>query len=248
MKTQQLKMRIEEIPTVAMFVKQSYLKDKADFEAYSPKFDAQFETDYNACLDALKSLINSRLKIGQIKLITEAVNKGMDNARPLILRLEGYALRAKGLDSTVDNFGFKKVRSCIDHKDAEGFFSEGSIMMKNVENNMDVLKAEGYTDAEKDKLKQMIEKVAGDNLKQNDMINEKERIVQENTQLINNMKGMITLINDTGKRLYKFSDEEKTHEYTMSKIMSRIRRASNNETVNPVVTVPVEGTVGSNPV
>jgi asparagine N-glycosylation enzyme membrane subunit Stt3 len=102
-------------------------------------------------------------------------------------------------------------------------------MLGNVNNNFDALNAEGYTETEKINFNALLDKIDSDNLNQIELNKEKERIVKDNKELINNMKKMISLINNTGKALYKYTNYEKTNEYTLTKIMHRVRNAMSKD-------------------
>src|SRR5437867_2417359 len=91
--------RIEEIPTVGRFVKDSYMRDTVDFVAYSPDFNPGYLIAYTDKQTLVEALVNPIQFTNEMKLITERLTKNMEALRPLLDRVEGYAVRAAGVQT-----------------------------------------------------------------------------------------------------------------------------------------------------
>ncbi len=221
--------KIEEFPSLAAFVRESFVRDLNEFKAFNPRYNDEFSATLDADLRQLNNLVNNKLKLGQAKLLTQQLHEGMAGLRPHITRIEGYIRSASGLTTVTDSFMVKELRMSISKNDAEGVVGAAMTLLQNAQNNMDVLTAEGYTGELHTLFSGLISNISEINNRRNVMLNEKEKKVQENHIMLNNLWKKLQNIMDTGKRLYKYSDMEKTQEYTVAKVMSRIRKMNNKE-------------------
>lgn len=218
--------RKDDLIVAAKVVLEGFKKDIADFENFSPRYNAAFVSELEGILSNISSVSNSVIKMGEQKMVTEQLYKHVDELLPFVYRIEGYVLRAEGMDVGSEDFEIKKVYKKIRSKDVEGLYFELMLMCGNIENNMSQLVAEGYSSAMHDELKLRIETIKNGNVLQNTKMNEKLAAVQNNTMYLNDLYKRIGDIMDAGKRIYKYTNEAKTHEYTWCRILRMMNRRS----------------------
>ncbi|MEZ5195324.1 MAG: hypothetical protein R2764_02665 [Bacteroidales bacterium] len=216
--------RLEEVPVVASMVMDSLNRDLADFTAFSPKYDAVFVSDIATKVKAVEVKTNTQVYIAQLKTITTSLYNSTDSLRPLMTRLEGYVMLAKDeLNIAPADFGISDVRNKIGTKDVEGLLDKLAITLMHTTNNLAVLETKGFTAEALTELETLTEAIRSKNPEQNLKMDEKEAGVQANLGLIKELWEIIAEVMDIGKRLYKYDDTEKTGDYTISTIKSRIR-------------------------
>ena len=221
--------RIEELPSACEMIRDSFARDLTDFTTYAAKYNATYMSALDLKLKELDNLVNNKIKIGEVKKMTEVLYEATDSLRPLLAKIEGYVINAEGLTVPAKNFRFKEAREKITNKDMEGVLLENKTIKKLLEDNMTEVEAEGYTAAKHTEFSNLISDIDAQNRARNLKVDEKEAMVQANMVFLNTLYKEIKKIADIGKRLYKFTDKEKTGDYTISKIISRISNRTPSE-------------------
>lgn len=218
--------RIEEMPVLGKFLQDSFLRDFADFQGYSPDFNNAYKTNFAAKLTAVEGIVNPIKIMAELKKITERLYENIDSLRPLLNKLEGYVNRADdNLSILPGDFGIKPVRDKISNKDQEGLSENLKVLLQNVDDNFTALSAKGFTAAAQTVLINLRDSINTDNEAQNVKMDEREAKVQENYDVLIELWEIMSDVMDAGRvRLYKFTDKEKAGDYTLATLKNRIRQ------------------------
>ncbi|MBK5285233.1 MAG: carboxypeptidase regulatory-like domain-containing protein [Bacteroidia bacterium] len=219
-----IKARIEELPTLAQFSIDSYIRDKADFMAYKPaKYIASYAADLAAKKLAVAAVVNPKQLTAELALITLRLSTNIIAVRPLMDRLEGYVRDAVGLTVLPKNFGIKEVRKKITSDDQEGLDGALLYLEGNIGNNMPALTAVGYSVPQQTQLTTLHGKINLDNAAQNAKMSARALLVVQNMGIINDLAKTLKDLWADGKSLYKSSDKVRLKDYTNSQLINRIR-------------------------
>lgn len=225
-------LRIEEIPVLGGFVKNSFVRDQQDFLEYSPDFNATYLKKYVSKLEAVESLINPIKLTKELSVITERIYSNLVGLRPLLNRLEGYANRASGnLTIAPKDFGIKEVRAKITSRNVEATLNNLKILLENVDNNFEALKTKGYSEDARKEIGSLQKAIKDDNLAQNVKMDERENHVRTNIVVLNELWEQITDIMDSGKRIYKSVDSVKAKDYTITALKKRLSQEGKRKNI-----------------
>jgi len=220
-------MRIVEYSVVADFTLTSYIRDKAAFEDFSADYGDDFNTNFEGKIADVKAVESTRFHTAEIEACTVKLYGDMASLRPKLRLLEKYAKNAKNLLTvSLKNFGIKQVREQLNRKDTEKLSQALKELMENVDvpDNMAALTTKGFKPAAYTALNDLKTKIYDENQKQNELMNDRKLAVQENNVLFKELKAIIVDVQEVGKALYLDSDEARTHEYTMTRLLNRIRQ------------------------
>jgi len=230
----------EEVSVVVGMIRDSFARDRAEFEAFSPKYSEAFLTELSAKIIEVETRTGTKVFLAQQKALTTKLYEDVDSLRPKLTRLEGYLFLAKGtLNVAAADFGISAVRKKMSGKDVEGLLDRLTHTLQLVGSNTAALEAVGFTAEAKTELESVKQLIQATNLEQNLKMDEKEAGVQSNDGLLTELMDMVTEIMDIGKRLYKYDNTEKTGDYTASTIKGRIRHEGGS--ITPTPTLPEEG-------
>ena len=138
-----IRVRIGELPTVATFLRESLVRDLADFTAYIPDFDGAYVAALNTKIVDVDAIVNPKKLTGELKLMTERIAINEYSLQELMSKLEGYVKRAAGLTVSVKDFGIKEVRVNYAQDDQEGLDSALGYLLQNITDNFLALKTKG---------------------------------------------------------------------------------------------------------
>lgn len=215
--------RIEELPVIGGFVFNTFTNDAAGFIRYSPEFEAPFPENFEAKITEVEEIINPKQLTGKQKIETQNIYSNMIATRDLLNKLEGYIGFASNLSIPKKDFGVKEVRDKITSIDAEAYLKKMKDLMNNVNDNLVPLQEKGFTLQAKSELENMITQVKAGTMKRNEIIERKEKLVQENLEKLNELWDMIKKVMVTGKTLYQNTDFAKTNEYKLKTLRHRVR-------------------------
>lgn len=226
-------LRIEEVPVLGGFIKNSFIRDQKDFTAYSPDFNKKYLDSYSAKLEAVETLVNPIKLTKELSVITERIYNNLVALRPLLNRLEGYTNRANGsLTIAPKDFGIKEVRAKITSRNVEATLNNLKILLENVDNNIDALKAKGYSDDARTEIGTIQKAIKDDNQAQNVKLDEREAHVRTNIKTLNELWDQMSDIMDSGKRIYKSVDAVKAKDYTLTSLKKRISQEGKRRTTD----------------
>ena len=217
--------RLEEYHTVGTFVMGRFHVDKSLFVGFSPVYDGTFETDANAKIEAVLEIVNTKFHINKIKVVSKSIELLLGQALPKLSLLEKYVIMAhSSIELTPREFGFIDLRDSIHREDVEAVETDFAFLIQNATTYFDALEVKGFTDTAFNELKDLSTKITTKNDLQEALKSDKRHAVAANHVLFDEVLGIIKDLQDTGKRLFKFTDKEKTKDYTMSYILNQIRQ------------------------
>lgn len=221
------KLRVDEMPVVGRFLYDSMVRDLSSFESFSPDFNSDYMDNFLNKLSDVENIVNPKVKIAELKKITSNLYDTIDSLRVIMTKLEGYVLRAgAALNILPKDFGISKVRQKIANKDQEALIGALKVVLQNIDGNSAILESKGWTAEQQEELVAKNASIIADNAEQNLKMDEKESLVEENMHKLNDFWEVMKDVMDTGKRLFKYDNKEKTGDYTLTKIKSRIRHDS----------------------
>lgn len=228
--------RIEEVAVLCSMILASLKNHAADFERYSPKFNAAFITDYENKISVLEGRTHVLRIAGELKLITQNLYAKLGTTLGPIRKLEGYLIRAQGLNMPVENFGLKRIRENVNSKDVEEYVDAMRLLTGSLIGvNLTAVKAEGFTDEDKTALVTLTNEINQANLDQNKKMNEMISVAKANKDAIMLLYDIAANIMDAGKRIYFDTDKNVVKEFTAAQIKKRMRQEPTKKEEVPVV-------------
>ena len=222
--TKKVNCRIEDIPTIADFMLASVTRDLADFTAYSPLFTEAYLTDFDAKRKAATELIlTDSVNIG-LKAVSVKLTNELKNLRTMLVRIEGYLKLAKN-DLTGDRLGLKKMRIHLNKKNVEGIIVNGRGFAQNLLEYKTILMAKGLKQEQIDSLTTLLNTIESLNKDQNLLQSKRAQNCLNNQEIFNNLWDIMWSVMQAGKAIYKFTNEAKLNDYTLTQLKKRM----NNE-------------------
>ena len=216
--------RDAELPVLANYLAFSLERDLADFQAYSPKFSAEYLAEFKAKTTEVAELLSPATETIRLRTVTNHLHQMQDSLIDSLNRLSGYLQLAKAdLPLTVAQFGITALRKEIPTRDAEGTMKALRTVIANIESNLPTLQAQGLTDAFLQKLRDVLAAINADNQSQYEIMSMRKQLVQNNLGLLNALFNSIMEICLIGKVLYKATDQNKLTEYTYKELLKRVR-------------------------
>ena len=226
---------VSDVPTFGSFVIVSYETDEAAFTDFSSIYDAAFLTDIKLKKKAIEALVFPKQLNGELKVVTLRIYSNQELVTNEMNYLEGYVKLTKGLSVGVKDFGFQEVRKANNSGNIEGVVSGLKLVTTNSGANILLLTPKGFTPAKQTKLVALMNTLDTDNVAQNAKLNERKTLVENNHIAINEFWNEITSICDIGKRIQKPLSKAKTDEYTINKVIARLRNDAKKTKASGVV-------------
>jgi hypothetical protein len=215
--------KIEDLPTIARFLLSSYLKDLDDFHNYSPVFTIEYLSPIEVKITICEELISSSVVIKELKTVTIQLYAKSKNLRIKLNALEGYLkLTASELDVTVEDVGLRSVRTNISNGNTEGLILNVQKVLAAVVRNQAVLEAKGMKPELIDEIKNQAQEIKLLNVRQNDLISDRNRMTKLNVELFNDLWDGLQPILKTATAIYRGVDNVKLKDYTISQLLKRI--------------------------
>ena len=223
MATRKFSFRIEEMPVVGGFLLKSVELDFAEFQAFSPDFNPAYKTTFQTKLESVDSIVNPKKIQSELKKVTENMYASSESLRNQLQLLEGYIKRAENLTIAPKDFGISAIRKSITNKDQEALIENLKILIQNIEDNLTSIQEKGFTTTAYDKLKATRDSIKSANQTQNEKMNQKQKLVEENIEVFNELWTIMSDILDTGKRIAKNNIQLRADNYTIAKLKKRVR-------------------------
>ncbi len=244
MKTKNFALRFEELPAFGEFVESSFLFDRELFSAFSPRYANGFAEEYRNKLEAVKQITSPDILTGERKRATESLYGTMDALLILIGKLEHYCLLTEDkLTLNIGDMRLTELRKKLHSRNSEASVAAAKSVQQIVKMNLQVLEEVGFIKELQDELDNLIVTMENANKTQNDLLNERRRLIEENTILLNEFWEMIRNIMQAGRIIHRNNALRRT-EYTIRKVQSRVRLVigptSDEEAGKPPAAVPAE--------
>jgi hypothetical protein len=226
-----MKCRTEELPFLAEYARDNFMRDKADFVNNSAEYDKNFLLKFDPQLKLVNEVAATSMLVAQQKAITKQIGKHYESARNWVNKVENYAKKASAaLVTDIHDFGFKGIRNEIRVKNDEGVIKKLGEMLQHADANKMALEPKGFTPAFRTSLKTFIDTFETDIKSQIRKIDERKSLVKNNKKEFETLWKMITDdILETGKVIYKEVNKERLKDYTYSELIKKVRLARKKE-------------------
>lgn len=233
-----MRCRSEELPFLAYYARENFLRDQVDFVAHSPEYETEFLAKFDPQLKLVEEAMATSMIIAQHKSITSRIAKHFETARNWTNKIENYAKKAYGdAGSQIADFGFKSLRNDIAVKNDEGTIKRLKELLQHADAHAAVLQPKGFTAALRDSLKAFIDAFEADIKSQTLKIDERKYLVKDNNKEYEALWEMInTDLLETGKVIYKEKNKEKVKDYTYNELIKKIRLARKKEATDEAAT------------
>jgi len=226
-----MRCRAEELPFLADYARDNFIRDKADFVNHSSEYDKNFLLKFDPQLKLVNEVVATSILVAQQKALTQKIGKHYKSARNWVNKVENYAKKAKdALVTSIDNFGFKSLRAEIGVKNDEGTIKKLGELLQHTDANQAALEPKGFTVTVRTSLKTFIDTFEADIKSQTRKIDERKGLVKDNKK---EFETLWKMVNDdilgTGKVIYKEVNEEKVKDYTYTLLIKKIRMAKKKE-------------------
>ncbi len=217
--------RIEEVPFLAVSVRDNFLRDKELFVNLSPTFDDNYLGRYDQQAGVVKELVTPTVLTGEMKKITVRIGEHYNTARTMVNKVEFYAKKAgKSLTVKPSDFGFSALRRSIGKKDDEAIVKGFREMGKHIDNNSAVLEEQGLTPAIREEIGTFTDAFEKDSLDQGRKLAEREKLVRENAGELNTIWDLIREVCDAGKIIAKEKkNKAMLRDYTLRDQLKKVR-------------------------
>jgi hypothetical protein len=217
----------EELPFIADYARDNFVRDKADFIAYSPEYETDFLAKFDPQLKLVREAEATAKVLAEQKALTKRIETDYKTARNWTNKIEDYASKTPGsLKISIEDFGFKVLRKNINSKNDEGTILKFKAVLQNVDANITALQAKGFTAAQRLSVGAFVDAFEIDIKNQSRKIDEKIDLVKDNND---EYELLWTMVRDdilkTGKVIYKEKDKTKLPDYTFTDLLGKIRLA-----------------------
>ncbi len=219
----------EELPVICRYSVINLKRDLTDFTTYSPKFNGQYVTDYEAKISTVEELVSPKSETSEMKKITERIFANMNLLLNDVNHLGGYLEMANGtINLSAADFGLSDLRKGINVRDPEKVIDR----LKNVNQNVVKYKAplaeQGLTDALQEKMSTAYTMLKADRELQYSIHSNRKELVQNNIGTLNDLYSQLNEILMVGKILYQRTNPVKGKEYVFSELKKSVRRTTKN--------------------
>lgn len=166
----------------------------------------------------------------QLKVITARLDKNLAKLRKPINLLANYLdLAEEAIPLSAADFGIQPLRESITSGDVEGVVRNLAVLNRNITRYTDSLTAQGLKPEIVSYFADAATPITDDNKQQHQIISQRQRLVEENIELMNALYATIRRVCKTAKALYKTESPAKVADYTISRLKKEIRRINKQE-------------------
>lgn len=217
---------IENLVPVSNIIINTAQKNVSTIVKLYKKYDQARLDGITVKMEAIDKLISPSLLIGKISLLTQSLNDKQAELVDKFSILEGHVDRAKPLSLPVKSFGIKQIRDSIHSDNVEGTIAGLAVFINAVkdEKNEDALILEGMDKGELANIIAYRNSLLTLRSEQKQKMQEKESLVEDNRELINDFWTEIADLCDIGKRVFKKKDESIADNFTVTKVVASVDR------------------------
>lgn len=216
---------MEDIPIVGGFILNSLSNDLNTFIDYSPLYGNNFVTDIQSNLDQVNAILKPVVLTNQMKNSTQALHKAEDDVLAHLNRLEGYTIKAaKKCQLKVSMLKLSDLKKKCHARNAEGVLEGIKTTKQVIAPYLEFLQEAGYTAEKQAELDTLFKTINESNNQQNLYLNQRARLVDDNSVLLNSFYEKLQEIMKDGKIIFS-GDKTKIKEYTLSNIQQRVKAA-----------------------
>lgn len=213
----------EDLPAICSFALISLKRDQADFMAFSPKFNPEFITGFEASIDSVNEIAMPKTETLALKKSTELLYETMEGLIDPINRVSGYLSMAKPvLKMSAADFGLTQLRKDVNSRNAEGTVSKLHTLSANLSRYATELSAQGLTPELSGLFTTAAAAIETENEQQYQILSSRKSIVQNNLNLFNGLNEQLVEILRIGKILYKATNPVKAQEYNFTALKKKV--------------------------
>lgn len=219
------KCRNEELVPIAKFTSFSLKRDLNEISQVYNNVNPDYIAATNALIANVENLLEPQVEMLAMKQVTKELNESMNDLLTQINFLATYLkMSHKALKISVTDFGLTNLRKAIYKSDAEAVVENLKIVLIHTKQNSNVLQANGMSSNFVEKLEALNTKIAADRQKQFELLRNRMLIVQDNTQMLNQLYSRILEIHLIGKSIFAKTNAVKLDDYTFKKLLSKVRQ------------------------
>lgn len=241
--------RIDELPVLAEFIIESMNRDLSDFIAEYPELNEDYLSDFRKKRTEVLGLLRPKKITSDLKEVTQRIEKNLDGMRKHLTKLEvSVRLADKNEEITMSykDFGMKFVRQAIKNGDVEQFDGTMLYLKQNITQQYAALSHHGYSDAKRDALYKLWDKIMEDNALQNQHLDSRDSLVEKNIHVFNELWEIMTEVCFAGKSIYQTDFPARADEYTIAELINRIRQEGPKPRYRSLILAPNETRVITN--
>jgi hypothetical protein len=226
----------EELSTIGGYALTNVRRDRAEFAAYSPKYNEEGLLAFDNDIKTVDELVNPQTEVAALKLITAKLYADIDTLFDKAIRIEGYIKMSKGeVPISAKDFGITALKQRAHAKDAVSVLQNARLVATNIKIHWDALIKQGLSETMIEEFYADIESISTGNQKQYDMIGNRRARLQANLDVLNALAEKIKDICTVGKILFR-GNPGKLKEYTFSELKKKAHAAyqlQKTESENP---------------
>lgn len=211
-----LKLRLEEYVPAASFLKTSFTRDRAELEEVFSEFTSGYETEFGVQLETVRTLEQSLVLTEEQKSVTRELN-----AAAYTLNKELNVLSFQFKRANMDTAVMTKVKKELAKGNIEGACQKVDAVVQLLANKSDTLQSKGMKTTYGEELAAKSESLLKKNVLQKRLMDSRGQLTEVNKAKYKQLLDYISTISQAGKILY--DGFKKEDEYTMTKLISRMR-------------------------
>jgi hypothetical protein len=236
MREAKMQCRIEEIIFLAEFTRDNFVRDRADFAAFSEVFNEKYLHKFDTQVKKVKEILAPALLTAEIKTITGRIDDHYVTVRSIANKVERYATMAKGtMNTRPADFGFRKLRNELQLNNDEAVVKKLRVLLQHIDKNREALEANGLSKAYRQEFEMAINTFEADIIAQSRKIDERKKVVKQNIRQFDTLWNMMAEIMRTGKVLYKTKNRSRLKNYTYTRLIKNVRLTHIKEKDKPAV-------------
>ncbi|MGH2666353.1 hypothetical protein [Flavobacterium sp.] len=221
---QGVKLRIEEYVPMGTFLKASFVRDRTELATRFSEFTAEYEEEFTTQLEKVDQLEQSLKLTNEQKKVTQSLYEQADALNNELNFLSFYFKRA-----ALDTSNLSQLKKDLRVKNIEGACYKMEGFVQYVSENEEVLVEKGMKTGFADTLRIVKQDLAAKNASQNEIMDIKKQLYEDNTREYRKLYTYITTIVSAGKIMY--ASVNKLDEYTLTRLISRMRVLKGEEAV-----------------
>jgi hypothetical protein len=216
-----LSIKLEEYSALGDFIKASFINGQAQFTARFPKLDAAFLTEFEAKLQEIKTLESTLVITTEQKAATTQLY-----AEAALLNKELNFLSLYMKEANLSTTAVSALKKDLTSGNIEGALLKLESVKQYVTAHQTELEAEGMANNFTTTLAQYKSKLMQNNALQNNYMNNRKQITEQNSAKYKELYGYIAKIAKAGKLI--FDGTTKKDEYVVNKLVNRMRVMTKN--------------------
>jgi len=203
-----------------------FMRDKADFAAFSTRFADPFAADFLAVIDVGGALPTVKAVIAEKKAVTKRLHLNMNAFRRDLSQLAAIiGLNTETLSIAKGDFGIKGVRDSLAGYKVPAFLFSLNNLQNNVKENLIPLTKVGLPNDYLKGLEMRAKMVSDDDVLVSKLISRRKQLVQDNAIHFGLIQDLMRSVLESGKALYKTTNKAKAKDYTLSELRRKHKAA-----------------------